>query len=133
MTTHLTDRPRPALAAQLRTAQLPPYGTKLVLAVAALAGVGVWLQQDNRFLGLLTAWLVCFAIPAWSYVVEGSRKATDRLVTVLVTSAFAIALFPLFSIMYEVLSRGASALGIDFLTFSMRNVIGARVVASTTR
>jgi len=106
------------------TLRLPTKAAHLVVAAALLAGVGVWLTGDSVFLGALTAWAVCFALPLWSLVVEGSRKATDRLVTLLVGSAFAIALVPLFSILYEVLHRGTKALGIDFLTFSMRNVVG---------
>ncbi len=129
MTTQLTA-PDPARAdgtdvgRALRTAQLPPYGARLVLVVAALAGIGVWLVDDSVFLGVLTAWVLTLAIPLWSALVEGTRKATDRLVTQLVSSAFLVALVPLFSILYEVLSRGTKVLGIDFFTFSMRNVVG---------
>lgn len=107
-----------------RPGRLPIKAPQLVLAFAATAGVGVWLGNDSIFLGVLAAWALCFALPLWSAVVEGTRKATDRLVTVLVTSAFAIALVPLFSILIEVLTKGTAVLGIDFFTFSMRNVVG---------
>ncbi|RYI97430.1 MAG: phosphate ABC transporter permease PstA, partial [Actinomycetales bacterium] len=56
--------------------------------------------------------------------VEGSRKATDRLVTVLVCSAFGLALIPLASIVWTVVSKGAPILGSQFFTYSMRNVVG---------
>ena len=107
-----------------RPGRLPTKAPQLILVLAALVGVGVGLAQNSVFFGVLAAWALCFALPLWSVVVEGSRKATDRLVTVLVTSAFGIALVPLFSILIEVLSRGTSVLGIDFFTFSMRNVVG---------
>jgi len=108
----------------LRTAQLPTAAPRLVLAAAIVVGIGVWLGTGTPFLGVLFGWLTCFVLPIASAFVEGSRKATDRLVTVLVTSAFGIALIPLFSILWEVLRRGTQVLGIDFLTFSMRNVVG---------
>ena len=57
-------------------------------------------------------------------MVEGRRKAVDRLVTVLVTSAFGLALVPLVSILWTVVSKGAQVLGVEFFTFSMRNVVG---------
>jgi phosphate transport system permease protein len=108
----------------LRARQLPLLGPRIVLTLAVFAGFGVWLATDSVFRGAITAWLVCFAIPAWSVFIEGSRKATDRLVTLLVASTFALAMVPLVSILYTVLNRGLSVLGIDFLTFSMRNVVG---------
>ena len=48
----------------------------------------------------------------------------DRLVTVLVTSAFGLALIPLGSIMWTVIRKGAPVLSADFFTYSMRNVVG---------
>ncbi|TXL62300.1 phosphate ABC transporter permease PstA [Aeromicrobium terrae] len=52
------------------------------------------------------------------------RRAVDRLATVLVTGAFVLALFPLFSILWTVVSKGAPALSPEFFTYSMRNVVG---------
>lgn len=108
----------------LRGRQLPQLGARLVVLTALMAGVGIWLATDSVFKAALAAWLLCFAVPAWSVAVEGTRKATDRLVTLLVASAFSLAMVPLVSILYTVLSRGLNVLGIDFLTFSMRNVVG---------
>lgn len=109
---------------ELRSPQLPTGATYGVYAAAALVAIGAWLLFDSVFVGLLFGWLTCLLVPAWSLVVEGRRKATDHLVTTFVASAFGIALFPLFSIVWEVLSRGTQVLGIDFMTFSMRNVVG---------
>jgi phosphate transport system permease protein len=69
-------------------------------------------------------WVICFSLPLWSLIVEGSRKATDRMVTVLVTSAFALAMFPLVSILYTVISKGTKVLSSEFFSASMRNVVG---------
>jgi phosphate transport system permease protein len=116
--------PSPSPSRELRGRRLPLYAPRVVVAVAVLAGAGVWLASDSAFRGALTGWALCFVVPAWSVVVEGTRKATDRLVTLLVGTAFALAMVPLLSILYTVLSNGLSRLGIDFLTFSMRNVVG---------
>ncbi len=114
----------PAPEHQLKGRQLPRFGPRLVVAVAILAGVGVYLLTDSVFQGAMVAWVLCFALPAWSVAVEGRRKATDRLVTLMVGSAFALAMVPLVSILFTVLARGLSVMGVEFLTFSMRNVVG---------
>ncbi len=124
-----TQTKRPATApadvgTALRGRQLPLMGPRLVVAFAILAGVGVGLASGSSLRGALTAWALSFAVPAWSAAVEGTRKATDRLVTLLVGSAFAVAMVPLVSILFTVLSNGFSVLGIEFFTFSMRNVVG---------
>jgi phosphate transport system permease protein len=56
--------------------------------------------------------------------VEGRRRAVDRLATVLVTLAFFIALTPLISLIFTVVSKGAVRFDVDFFTLSMRNVVG---------
>lgn len=60
-----------------------------------------------------------------SYLVEGSRKARDRLVTSLVSTAFVVALLPLISLLFTVLANGAQRFDIEFFTQSMRNIVGA--------
>lgn len=52
------------------------------------------------------------------------RKLIDKLVTVLVTGAFILAMFPLASILWTVISRGAHVLSAEFFSYSMRNVVG---------
>ena len=59
-----------------------------------------------------------------SRAVEGRRKATDRLVTSLVTTAFAIAMVPLLSLVYTVLDNGLPRLDGAFFTNSMYRVVG---------
>ena len=69
--------------------------------------------------------LYCVAIYLLSRLVEGSRKAMDRLVTALVTAAFIIALLPLVSIIYTTVVNGLPAfLTPTFFTESQRNVVG---------
>jgi phosphate transport system permease protein len=52
------------------------------------------------------------------------RKVVDKMVTVLVTTAFVVAMLPLFSILWTVVSKGAAVLSGEFFTYSMRNVVG---------
>ena len=108
----------------LSGAQLPSWGPRYVLPFALLVGLGAYFAGFGGFRSLLIAWIICLALPAWSAFVEGRRKATDRLVTTLVTSAFVLALFPLVSILITVIGKGTKVLGVDFFTFSMRNVVG---------
>ncbi len=60
-----------------------------------------------------------------SYLVEGSRRAKDRLVTSLVTTAFVVALLPLVSLLFTVVVEGSKRFDVAFFTQSMRNVVGA--------
>ncbi|MGL4339670.1 MAG: phosphate ABC transporter permease PstA [Rhodoglobus sp.] len=57
-------------------------------------------------------------------VVEGLRQAKDRLVTALVVSAFLIALIPLISLVFTVVSNGLHRFDLNFFSQSMRNVVG---------
>ncbi len=56
--------------------------------------------------------------------VEGRRKAVDRLAGILVTSAFLVALTPLVSLIFTVVTNGVVRFDADFFTLSMRNVVG---------
>jgi phosphate transport system permease protein len=56
--------------------------------------------------------------------VEGRRKATDRLVTCLVTTAFGIAMIPLVSLVYTVLDKGLARFDGEFFSNSMFRVVG---------
>jgi phosphate transport system permease protein len=55
-------------------------------------------------------------------VVEGRRHAVNRLATTLLASAAAIALLPLVAVLAFTVSKGASAISVDFLTHSMNGV-----------
>jgi phosphate transport system permease protein len=106
--------------------RLPRWAGWLVAAVAAAAASLVSLTLGwNVFGGAVLAVLIfAVVLPTWSRVVESSRAATDRLVTTLVWSAFAIAMVPLVSLIGTVLSKGLGVVDGQFLTYSMRNVVG---------
>lgn len=123
MTTTLTPGPVD-VQRELYGARLPLWGPRIVLGLALAAGAALYLTGTNLALSALVVWVLSLALPAWSAFVEGRRKATDRLVTVLVTSSFVLAMFPLVSILYTVISKGTKVLSADFFTFSMRNVVG---------
>ncbi|RJK97712.1 phosphate ABC transporter permease PstA [Vallicoccus soli] len=122
---------RPALDAAdvpLTRPSLPRWAVPAVLlgavavAAAVLAptvGLG-WVA-----LPVLTVVLFAVGVYAWSRAVEGSRRATDRLVTTIVTSAFLVALVPLVALVWTVLSRGAARFDTELFTSDMRGVLGS--------
>jgi phosphate transport system permease protein len=109
-----------------RTATLPRWAPAAVLGGSALvaggvvglagSGVGLWV--------FLTVVLFAVATYALSRAVEGARKAADRLVTVIVTSAFLLAMAPLVSVLFTVISQGWERFDPQFFTYSMRGVVG---------
>ncbi len=52
------------------------------------------------------------------------RKAFNRVMTGLIVAAFAIALIPLFSLLFEVVKRGLPGMSWEFLTGTPRGVVG---------
>ena len=72
----------------------------------------------------LTAVVYAVAMYVASRIVEGRRKATDRLATILVTTAFLVALAPLVSVVATVLANGIARFDVEFFTYSMRGVVG---------
>ncbi|KQV07293.1 phosphate ABC transporter permease PstA [Leifsonia sp. Root112D2] len=73
------------------------------------------------FFGTLLFDVVIYVL---SLLVEGRRKATDRLITSLVATAFIVALLPLISLIWTTVSNGLARFDIALFTESMRNVIG---------
>lgn len=57
-------------------------------------------------------------------LIEGRRQALDRLITGLVTCAFALAMVPLISVGATVVSNGLARFDSEFFNSSMRNVTG---------
>lgn len=113
------------------TADLPKWVSPTVLAATfgvAFASTMAFSSADGQVNLLSTALIavVLYTISIYltSRLIEGRRKATDRLVTTLVTTAFAIAVIPLLSLLFTVVSNGAARFDIDFFTMSMRNVVG---------
>ena len=115
-----------AKAIPLSHGRLPRSAPALVGVVAlALAGLlGLLLSWGYVAIAVVALLVFCVALPTWSAVVENTRAAVDRLVTCLIWAAFGIAVIPLVWLIWVVLKNGAGAINVDFLTFSMRNVVG---------
>ena len=125
MTSTLTPvRKRSALT----KGQLPKAAPYIVLAVAVILGAAILaLIGFNAFgWGIVSAIIFAAGLVGWSLVVEGSRKAADKLATCLIAGSFLVALLPLVSVIWTVLVNGLPGL-LDpgFLTTSMNGVTGA--------
>ncbi|MFC5175668.1 phosphate ABC transporter permease PstA [Nocardioides taihuensis] len=109
----------------VHTVRLPSWAPWLVAAGSCGVGALVWLLTTSLGLGVL-AGVVTFlvALPLWSAAVENRRAAVDRLATSVVWTTFAVAMVPLVWLVWTVLKNGLPVINAQFLTYSMRNVIG---------
>jgi len=109
-----------------RHRRLPRFTFPGLFLLGALIGVG--LSAVTGFSLVLAAVyavvLGTLAVYVVSRSVEGSRKAVDRLVTSVVTTAFAVAMVPLVSLVWTVLSKGLERLDAEFFTSSMLGIVG---------
>ena len=114
-------------SAHRRVGELPSWTTWVLLGAALVViGGGVLLLGGGPALAVVaTAVVYAVVVYVVSRVVEGARKATDRLVTVLVTAAFLVAMAPLVSVIVTVLANGIARFDTQFFTYSMRGVVGA--------
>ncbi|MET0302688.1 MAG: phosphate ABC transporter permease PstA [Microbacteriaceae bacterium] len=131
-----TPRPTtavPAGANTLTAGQLPKWLPWTILAVMmALSFVFFAIINlgndvgDLNVAGALFFGFILFAIALiiMSSVVESRRRAADRLATVLVSLAFAIALIPLISLLFTVVVDGIQRFDPTFFSWTMRNVVG---------
>ncbi|WP_369132981.1 phosphate ABC transporter permease PstA [Modestobacter sp. I12A-02662] len=118
----VTEHPGPVRSHRRlpRFAATGVYLAGLVLGalLSAVTGFSVALTVVyGAVLGTLAVWLT-------SRAVEGRRKSTDRLVTAIVTTAFAIAMVPLVSLVYTVLDNGLRRFDGTFFNSSMLGVVG---------
>lgn len=113
--------------------RLPWYHLIFTGIAGLLVAIAVLSITDS--LSIFSAILLGFVLHllfGWVYslVREGPRWAMDRLVTLLVIGAFAIAMFPLLSLLWEVVSRGMTRVLaakpniLSFWTTDMSGIIG---------
>src|SRR3954466_12052186 len=109
-----------------RRRPLPPWFTPSVFGVLTSVAVILELVTDLNVvvLVLLAAVIGTIVVVGTSRAVEGRRKATDRFVTCLVYGAFLLAMVPLVSLVWEVVSKGAARLDSEFFNSSMLGVVG---------
>lgn len=114
-------------AATLTAGRLPSWTTGVLLTICMLASLSFFAARGSLgLIRVLVVGVVLFIVIATvlSARVEGSRKAKDRLATIVVTSAFGLALLPLISLVLAVVGRGINRFDGTFFTNSMRSVVG---------
>jgi phosphate transport system permease protein len=106
--------------------ELPRWAPWAVLvgSFVVVGGILAVTSFSVPLLVVLSAVLFAVATYVLSVVVEGRRKATDRLVTIVVTSAFLLALMPLVSVVITVVSNGLARFDTEFFNSSMRGIVG---------
>ena len=109
-----------------RTGRLARWAPWACFAGAAVVVGVLWPLFDLNvaLFVLYTVVLGTLAVYLLTRTVEGSRQATDRLVTCLVVSAFGLAMVPLVSLVWEVVSRGAARLDGEFFNSSLVGIVG---------
>lgn len=111
--------------------KLDAYIPTLILIGAVVVSLGLFSFFGDEDAGLNLISVAVVAIVLFvamllfaSYTVEGRRRAIDRMATVFVTLAFLLAITPLVSLLFTVVTNGAERFDVDFFTVSMRNVLG---------
>ncbi|WP_022889870.1 phosphate ABC transporter permease PstA [Agromyces italicus] len=101
-------------------------GTAVAVAAAVFGVVAIGSGSGFDWGGALVVGALLYIPSIWlfSRLVEGARRATDRLVTALVTGAFLLAMIPLVSLTITVVTFGLARFDADFFSMSMRNVTG---------
>ena len=123
----LTVATRSASPTSLTAGHLPPWTTGVTLTIAMLATASVFAAADSFGLirtAVVGALAFTVTMVALSAKVEGPRKARDRLATILVASAFILALLPLASLIISAVSKGLARFDLQFFTYSMRSIVG---------
>jgi phosphate transport system permease protein len=119
--------PRAPMSTDLpRSGRLPRWAPFACFAGGAGAAVllGMVTALNVATFVIYTVVLGTAALYLVSRRIEGGRRATDRLVTCVVISAFGIAMVPLVSLVIEVLSQGLQRLDGEFLNSSLVGIVG---------
>ncbi|WGW12499.1 phosphate ABC transporter permease PstA [Saxibacter everestensis] len=111
----------------LTSNQLPKYAPWAIGAASVGVAGAVVAAVGFHLIGwaVLSAALYTIAMPVTSAIVEGRRKAIDRLATTLITGAFIVALIPLISLIWTVLVNGLPHLSGRFFLTSMNGMKGS--------
>src|SRR5699024_7625713 len=93
---------------------------------AAVAAAILTLLEGPTVAGVafLTALIYAPVLTLISWQIEGTRWAKDRLATTLVTTAFIVAMVPLVTLVWTVVSSGIRAFSWEFLTTDMVGIFG---------
>ena len=107
--------------------RLPKWAPWAILGGSLLVALIVLFAFSSASIAgviALTVVLYAVAVTVTSRKVEGPRYAADRFATTLVVVAFGIALIPLVSLLWTVISRGIKVISFDFLNTNMVGVFG---------
>jgi len=110
-----------------RTGKLPRWTPWAILVVSVVVALGLLtVVSEPTVASVVLVGAIIFLVANWatSRVVEGQRRAKDRLATSLVTGAFMLAMVPLVSLVWTVLSKGLALMSWDFLTTDMTGIFG---------
>ncbi|MBW4095672.1 MAG: phosphate ABC transporter permease PstA [Acidobacteria bacterium] len=105
---------------RLTSGQLPRYATLYTLAASIVVAAAIMGLMGFNWIGLaaLSALIYLIAITVLSSVVENRRRATDRFIRGLVTVFFILALLPLISTLWTVVSKGIGVMSWSFISTS---------------
>jgi phosphate transport system permease protein len=109
----------------LRGHTLPRFVLPAVAAGAVVLTLLLYLVtsiQSRIQFALIVLILYTLGQTVASFVIEGGRRARDRLVTTLVYGAFLLALIPLVAVLVSVVAKGAARFDISFLTDTMKGI-----------
>jgi len=112
-------------ADQLRAKTLPSWAPWAVAAAAIVVSfLLIYLTSYGGMVltGVVAAVLFVIFMGIAAAVVEGGRSARNRMATTLIYGAFILALLPLLSVAWTLLSKGTTRLDANFFGTSMNNI-----------
>ncbi len=132
LTTAPAPSTAPAASSGLTNGRLPkgaPWGIlglSVVVSAILFAVLGIAGGYGFNIAGfaIVAVLLYLVLVTVVSTMVEGRRKAVDRLVTGVVSAAFLLAMVPLVSLGWTVITNGVAGISAEFFSSSMRNVVG---------
>jgi len=117
--------PQKSAPSTLVGARLPTWAPYASAVVAVVVAIG--LRELLSWTGWATAFttaavLFIIGLTAWSFAVEGKRRAKDRFASTLIYACFVAAVVPLVLILSYIGVKGISVFSTDFFTKSMNGV-----------
>jgi len=115
-------RVEPSALIGARLPKWAPYGAGAAAVAVALGMRALfdWTGWGTSF--WMTAVLFIVGFTAWSFAIEGKRRAKDRFASTLIYASFAAAVVPLVLILFYIGVKGFSVFSADFFSKSMNGV-----------
>ncbi len=112
---------------RITSGSLAGRGMFAIVGASFVIGALSWLPSGSinwaRWV-IVTLLVYVAGTYAVARIVESPRQATDRLATAIVTSAFALVLLPLISVVWTVVDKGSNRFDWQFYSETMRGVVG---------